>query len=158
MKRTLVVIALISSALVLADQKSEIQARYNAMAAAVKKKDFDGSMAFLTKDYVDIDLKGKKHSRKEFEALIKQQFELPLKMTTFDIKVTKATVKGAEVIVDNSSKLVFTITDPKTKKTHKLEQVATARDVWIKPKDAWLLKSSATLTQKRTVDGKEIAN
>lgn len=159
MKSILVASLLLAgAAVVLADQKADLQKQYNGISAAVKKKDLKASMAYLTSDYVDIDIKGKKHSRKEFEALIKQQFQLPLKMSTFDIKVTKVTPKGADLVVENSSKLIFSITDPNTKKTHKLEQNSTSRDVWVKSKEKWLLKSSTTLTQKRTIDGKEIPN
>lgn len=149
-------LALIAVPAVQADPKSDFQKLYNDLAAAIKKKDLKGSMAFLAPDYVDTDVKGKKMTRKEFEKVVSDQFKAPFKVTTFDIKVTKVTSKGAEFIVENTGKLVLTIPNPQTKKDSKLEQNSTSKDVWVKSGAKWLLKSSVTTSQKRYFDGKEV--
>lgn len=158
MRLALGLTAALAAVLVIADAKSDLQKRYDGLVAAVKKKDLKTCMSFVTADYVDVDVKGKKLKRAEFEQQIKAQFAQPVTVEAFTISVDKATAKGADVVAETTSKLTLSFMNPQTNKKSKVEQISTGRDVWTKSGGKWLLKQSTALKEKRTLDGKAFGN
>lgn len=157
MKRiALVALIAVGAIAVQADAKSDLQKLYDNLATSVKKKDLKGCLAYLAPDYTDTNETGKKLNRKEFEAMVKQQFAAPITVKTFSIKVTKVTPKGSDLIAENTSKLSLTFANPQTKKNSTMEQTSSSRDTWVKSGGKWLMKSSTTVSTKRFLDGKEI--
>lgn len=157
MKSILALSLLIMGApVVQADAKADLQKLYTGLAASVKKKDLKTCLSYLAADYTDVDQKGKKQNRKEFEGMVKAQFAAPITVKSFNIKVTKVTPKGADLIAENTATMVLTFQNPQTKKASTIEQTSTSKDTWVKSGAKWLLKSSTTTSQKRKLDGKAL--
>lgn len=135
------------------DARKEIQDRYNRENGAAMKKDAEGLLAYTAPDYVHTDKKGNKMKLEQMRQMMPQLFAI-----TSDIKakttITKITVKGKQAKVAVSEHAEMMMTNPQTQKQGKVVADSSSQDVWMKTGKGWMKKSSKTLTERATFDGK----
>ena len=111
----------------------------------------DAAFGYLSPDYVDIDVKGKKTTRDQVVALGKQQMK-QLRTTTCD-PTTESSVLNADgtVTVVEDLHLVGTLQAPDG--NHDIEVTAKAQDTWKQVNGAWMQTQSQELRNLVKMDG-----
>ena len=138
-----------------AARKSEIQARYDAMCAAMKAKDPWAYLEIVHENYREIDEKGHFQGRKD-EADLKRVFEKMEKgNATLSVTVVRCQVKGNTAAVNTEQVMTGSIPDPEDPaKTHEIVAKAKTADTWIRTGTGWRLLEERTLKTTTTIDGK----
>ena len=140
--------------------KRVIQAKYQSMADSIRHKDAKVMMSCLAPDFTNIDERGGKTTRSQFEKQMTDVISSIKRVDRISFDVEKIAVKGSEAIVDCRSRFLMQIVDnqgmfgPKGRQ-HQLEVDSLDKETWIKSGSTWLLKSSITgAGGKFLVDGK----
>lgn len=151
---TLLLAAQVVHADATSDARKQIQGQYDKMLAALQKKDLDAFGAMCAPNCVFID---KQHPKgialKEWKALGKQALGF-MKTVKPTIQIHSFGLMGSSAVVDSTQTVTMTAVSPKDKSTHTFHSDQKVRDTWVKSGSAWLLKSSNTLSEKDTFDGK----
>ncbi len=138
-----------------ADTKSDIQARYTKLEAAMRAKSPTKVMELCSADFKWLDSKGTSMDRKQLEQQIKMQLSAVQKIDTMTNKIEKLTVKGNTVIARTNGVFEATLKlTPDAKKTSRLKSVSLTDDTWIKTPKGWLLKQVKSIKETVTLDGK----
>jgi ketosteroid isomerase-like protein len=138
-----------------ADAKKAITQNYNAMNAAMQKKDAGGMVAYMTPDFLQIGPKGEQVRLTDFRSTLEQSLTAmkSIRATTNVSKVTlDGTGKKASASVRNVVKMVQT--NPQTNKDSTLVGTEDAVDTWVKTPKGWRLQVSKSVKVTYTVDGK----
>jgi ketosteroid isomerase-like protein len=135
-----------------ADDKKDIAALYNKVAAAMIAKNVDGIMATGTKDFTYTEA-GKTMTGSQVSAQMKQQFQMlkgpvKCKMTVVSCKITG---KTADVNSTAYSEMQISGQDGKA---HTVVTSSKSKDVVVKTGSGWLMKSVNIQSNKMTMDGK----
>jgi ketosteroid isomerase-like protein len=140
-----------------ADAKRAIQQNYNAMNAAMAKKDINATMSFFNPDFVQITARGQRIPLADMRSGL-QQMVTQMKgfqATTVVSKVAlDSTGKTASATVRNTLKM--TVANPQTNKDAKVVSTEDSVDTWIKTAKGWRLKLSKTSKTTQTIDGKPV--
>jgi hypothetical protein len=136
------------------DAQKAITADYTAGCnAALNPTDanLDAAFAYLTPDYVDIDVKGKKTTRDQVVALGKQQMK-QLHTTTCDT-TPESSVLNADgtITVVEDLHLVGSLQAPDG--NHDLEVTAKSQDTWKQVNGTWMQSQSQQVHNLVKMDG-----
>lgn len=140
-----------------ADQKvrKELAAVYAKIDAAVKAKDLKAVSAFLSDDYEGRS-EGKKKTKDETVAEMKQHFGMVKKFTVSKTKIDKITHVEGNEIVDYTMAIRGTVAGPNGK-DQTLEVNSKGRDWWIKRDDGkWICVAGEEISGEVKIDGKVI--
>lgn len=137
-----------------ADAQKAITADYAlGCTAAINPTDsnLDAAFGFLSPDYVDIDVKGKKTTRDQVVASGKQNMK-QLRTTTCD-PTTESSVANADgsVTVVEDLHLVGTVQAPDG--NHDIEVTLKAQDTWKQVNGTWMQTQSQELRNLVKMDG-----
>lgn len=158
-------LALAVVATALADDKADIQARYNSMMGAIKAKKAEGYLAVCSKNAVWKNAKGTKVQRAQVEGILKAQLSSPVTFSTAAVTITSIKKQGADYLVRATSKMTGSVPAPDMKdkngkvvKAHqmKIDSTSVSDDVWTKEGGKWMLKSVTAVSSKTLLDGKEM--
>lgn len=131
-----------------------IQLRYNVMAKAVLDRDIPGLLGCVTADFVNIDPDGNKQNRKQYEAMMREQFSQKVTITSLTFKVLSVVAQSDGYHVKTTGVARAAGTNRQTKKKSVVEIIGNTDDIWIKTKSGWMMKRCKTTKQTMTVDGK----
>jgi len=139
-----------------ASAKKAIQAIYAKAAAAAAKKDANGMTAHFAPDYESIALDGTITKGAAIKSNL-ERFLQGVKSITETTSITKLTLKGgtATVLYKGTANIVVVV--PQTKKEGRLVIERTGETQWEKKGGAWLARRAKTLTNKQSLDGKELS-
>jgi ketosteroid isomerase-like protein len=141
-----------------ADAKKAIQQNYNAMNAAMAKKDINATMSYFNPDFVQITQAGKQIRLAEMRSGLA---EMTTQMKGFQATtvVSKVTLDGAgktaSATVRNTLKM--TMVNPQTNKDARVVATEDSVDTWVKTTKGWRLKLSKTSKTTQTIDGKPVS-
>jgi len=150
---------ILTSALARADAPSDaaskaINADYQmGCTAAITPTDanLDAAFAYLAPDYVDTDVKGKRHTRDEVVSAGKQQMK-QLHTSICDPTIESSTLNAdGTVTVVTSLHVTGTLTTPDG--DHNLEVTARSQDTWKQINGTWMQTSSTELRNLVKMDG-----
>lgn len=114
-------------------------------------KNFDASAAYLSPDFVSIDLKGTQRKRDEVIAMGKQQLKM-FHATSCDNKFESiASSDPSTVVIVNTSKISGDVQAPDGK--HEFDATNKAQDTWKLVNGKWLETQSKDLRVLVKVDG-----
>jgi ketosteroid isomerase-like protein len=137
-----------------ASAKRDIQAVYNRIAAAMKKKDIDAIAATGAPNFKTtagtrtMNAEQSLNVVKQFMAAVKE-----FKTVTMTVESIKLMGDSAAVVIMRSN--VVAITNPQQGKTHTMVSKGSSRDHWVKTGKGWLLQSVEDIPgATTTVDGK----
>lgn len=147
-------VALSSGSAARADDKSDINALYTKIEAAMKAKNVKGIMALGTPDFVTID-HGQKMDAKQSAAMMEQQFKMIKSFDSLKMKLSKIDIKGKNAVATTTYSFNGDITGPDGKQ-HKMADKGVTKDILVKTPKGWLFKSSETISQHPTMDGKPV--
>jgi hypothetical protein len=139
------------------DAEKTIAADYQlGCTAAMNPTDanLDAAAAFLSPDFVDIDVKGNKTSRDQVVALEKQQMK-QLNTSVCDPS-TESSVLNADGTITVVEDLHLTGTLQAPDGGHALEVTAKAQDTWKQVKGTWMQSQSQQLRNLVKMDGKVV--
>ena len=139
------------------DVKADMQGRYEAMNSAVKAKDVDKFMTYLSNDFeqVGVDKTTFKRNKMEelFRAVTKEAVDIDSKAS-----VTNATVSGDRADVTATITQKITMKEATGEKTHVIEITSTCQDVWKKENGEWKLLQSTETKHDATRDGQPLVS
>jgi uncharacterized protein (TIGR02246 family) len=130
-----------------AENKTAIQAVYDAAATALLAKDFEKAFALETDDYVWVNSEGKESAKAEADASTQQALESLKEIKSIEIKVGAVKTEGEEATAEVAQTAVVTITDDKGT-DQAIKVVSKTRDVWVKTDAGWRLKRSTEIETK----------
>lgn len=138
-----------------ADARRAIQAVYAQMNAALARKDLAASFRHLTDDHVSIDEHGNRKSAEDLRRELQQLLPVVRSYQGRSV-IQKITVQGnrATVVVQESGRMV--VRDPSTDRQAIMAGNNTSRELWVKQKGRWMLKTSNLLKRTMTVNGKRL--
>jgi ketosteroid isomerase-like protein len=132
---------------------SKIIAAYGAFDAAVAKKDASGAVASDAPDYVGYDEKGKTEVKSKADDLAQAEQALPM--------TSKCTSKSVvtKIVYDKTGATVFetqdqTFTFSAGGQEHTGSVHSTCKELWVESHGTWLRKTSWTISETSTTDGK----
>ncbi len=116
--------------------QAEIQAQYDRYAEAYVENDVEAMLAILADDFILTDGQGVRHTRKEYEAELKERRESGQKASSYRVEIDSVVREGdaASVITREIS---TSISEPTA--------VHQYRDVWVQVDGVWKLKSTTTV-------------
>lgn len=138
-----------------ASAQTEIQGRYDAMAAAMKARDPKAYMDVLHETYKETDQKGTSRERLT-EAGYKEQFatwakEGPVRT----VKIAECVQKDNSATVTTEQTLTGAIADSgDATKTHELSVKTRTTDMWTKTPAGWKIQEMKVVDASLTIDGK----
>lgn len=134
--------------------KSDVQALYNKLSAALKKKDIKAIEALTTPKVVNKTADGRTLTRDEWMKSLDEQLKTFTALNSAVFTVTGVKMTGGNVVADSSLHLAATIADPNGK-PHKLDVTNKEQDTWTKRNGKWLLLIQKDLPGGVTlIDGK----
>lgn len=138
-----------------APTKSDAQALYNKLGAALKKKDTKAIQALAVPNATNQTADGKTLTRDQWISSLDANLKGLTTINSATFTVTGVKMVGANMVVDNSLHLVATIADPKGK-PHKMDAISKAQDTWTKSGGKWLLLLQKDIPAggKMLIDGK----
>jgi hypothetical protein len=125
--------------------RTALQARYDMLARAFRKKDSRALMAGLTGDFTE-KRDGQTLSRKQWEAEIAQILAGTRSVSRMAFKIDRLTVKGASAVAVAKLSLARSVTTPEGPRSQSLTR--TSRDTWVKTSAGWRLKRMEVLSSK----------
>lgn len=137
------------------DAKRDIETAYAKMAAAAHVRDASAAGKFLDEEFIT-QVQGRWLSRAQFERFERESFKR-LKSVEASPQVKTITMQGGKAIVRCTESLSATLPGAKGS-SHRLQIVEDREDVWIQRKGKWRLKMSQTLSEKATLDKKNVPN
>jgi ketosteroid isomerase-like protein len=158
MRKLSLVMPLGAAALVLgvlpvrADDKSDITALYTKVAKAMKAKDINTILASGTPDFVSIE-HGTKMNAKQSKEMMEAQFKMMKSIDEVNMKPTKIDVKGTTANVMSTFSMKATMAG-QDGKAHKIVSSGSSKDIFVKTKKGWLMKSMESIDSKMMMDGK----
>jgi hypothetical protein len=147
------VAAPVQTAYAQAPTKQTFQALYDKQDAAVKKRDLNGAMAFVSPN---VQIKMKNGMTVTF-AQVKtqmQQIFASAKSISSSSKVQSVKMAAGNAVVRVANHGKFVIANPQTGKSMTLESEETSDDTWAKSKGHWQMVASSTVSGHSTMDGK----
>ncbi len=150
---------LLISAPALADAPTDaatkaITASYAASCAAVldpSDKNMDAMFGAMTSDYVNLDLKGKKLSKDEITAALKQQLKTFHGTNCDNTLATPTAPDTNTVVVVVTQKVSGDIQAPDGK--HEIDNLSKSEDTWKLVSGTWMLSQSKDLRELLKIDG-----
>lgn len=141
-----------------ADARKAIQQNYNAMNAAMVKKDVAAAISYMTPDFIQFDAKGQKHTIAQMRSGL-QQMVRQMKTLKATSAVSKVTVDaaGAKASANVHNTLTLTLPNPNTGKDSTIVSTEDSIDAWVKTAKGWRLKQSKTLKTTQTLDGQPVS-
>lgn len=135
-----------------ADDKSDITALYKKLEKAIVAKDIKGVMATSTKDFSYTE-NGKTITGEAMSAQMQQQFTMMSGTPKAKFSIISIDVKGksATVVSTDVTEMSMALQDGKA---HKIVASGKSKDLLVKTKDGWLMKTVTVLSNKMTLDGK----
>jgi hypothetical protein len=132
--------------------RKQLEKSYSEMAQALKRRDMDAFMKWMTPDY-QVQGKGKAKDAKTFKAETTLQLLMVKTITAASMKMTalKDGKEGAKASVTMSVAGVLA-TDPK--QPHTLKNVSKHTDTWVKSPEGWRIKKTEPAGSQLFVDGK----
>jgi ketosteroid isomerase-like protein len=144
-----------------ASARKEIQARYDTMASAIKKKDLKTVMSMFTEDFVN-ESAGSKQTKKDMEREMRDHLASAQKMEKVSFIASKVTVLGKDAVVEVDMQVKIAVIDTKGDfgkkgKHHVLDVKERDRETWTKTSKGWMLKLSTSLPGGTfLIDGKSV--
>ncbi|MEP6756129.1 MAG: hypothetical protein ABJA67_11565 [Chthonomonadales bacterium] len=134
-----------------ADAKKAITNNYKEICMAIGKKDVRTAAMFMTTDYKDI-------SKRRTIGLEAWKTELsknlvPVNSISMNVVVKSMKLSGKDIIVSADAILQADVI-PQQGAKHHLKSVSDAKDTWTFSGGKWKCKSSETLKETATMDGK----
>lgn len=137
--------------LALADTRSELQARYNVLAAAMSSGNSKAAAGLLAPGFEYVDINGRPKAAKAFVAMVGP----PVAHPKFKMVMTVVSVTGTADAATVEQKLE--IADPATGKVIRDNiWIIYSQDVWKKVKTGWVLQSMHQDKADRIADGKVV--
>jgi ketosteroid isomerase-like protein len=145
-----------------ADDRKDIDALYAKLAAALKAKNPDAILALQTPDFKSKGPDGKTMTGKELAVQMKQENAAIGKVTSSEIKVKSAAIKGNTAVVTSSFVFSAEVPDPQGHmgpkgKTHTMGMTGTAKNDLVRAGGAWKFKTMEQGVATMTMDGKPMA-
>ena len=132
-----------------------IQSAYNAMNAALAKKNLNGVWAHRTKDYVQITATGKKILAPQLRPQ-EQAIVTAAQSITAQTAIRSFAQKGDTATVSVSERGTLVMNNTPARRKPKVIVTQTSRDEWVRQNGRWRIKHSTILTHRATVDGKVV--
>lgn len=135
--------------------RNELQKIYDEQAAAMAKKDINGTLAHHAPDYVTISAQGKTHDLNAERQDFLTAFNAPISNMQFGTTIH-------DVTLDSNTQAVVTATRTATGgvsangKSGVVAMNAELRDLWVKGAQGWQLKREKLISMKATLDGKPL--
>ena len=157
------VFVLVASATACADNasvKRELIAGFNKRVAQYRAKDIRGFMTMYASDFKGMNPGGRPTSKKQIERDMGQAMKDTKSLDSASISIDKLTTKGLKANVESTMTLNIHVVDSVGElgvrgKIHTLTIVERARELWVKTKAGWQVKTSTPLPgDKMIVDGK----
>lgn len=163
--KTLSMIAISVFAVVAAASQSaptqQLTPIYAMLDALTVKKDMKGLTKMLTsittKDCVFITAQGKKQTVSDVTGSMTMQMGMIDKVVKSTSHIDKIANSGNSVVATVTSAYELLTKAGGDGKTHKIEGTSKSDDTWIKVGASWRLKSSKTLKEATTMDGKPVS-
>ncbi|MDR3689175.1 MAG: nuclear transport factor 2 family protein [Fimbriimonas sp.] len=133
------------------DVKKQLDANYEALGAAFKRKDMGAFAKFYADDFVSLDAKGKSISRSNVLSTLGSEMKVATSVE-WKRKVTKVTVSGGLATATVSGYFAATLPMP-DKKSHKIQVRTLNENVWKRVGHSWLMKRSKPISSTLVQDG-----
>jgi hypothetical protein len=158
-----------SAADAISDARKAIESAYARQSSAIEQGDIAGYLATLTKDFVSTDRAGLKETLRDKKAQLSglkaNSARIRRSVVVRSVSLSGDTAKvAARETLDADLVVKFLKPVGRDRKRATLEQKranlhaeTTLEDTWIKVGGKWLRKASRALTEKKFLDGKEIA-
>jgi hypothetical protein len=111
-------------------------------------------IALETDDFTLKTFHGKILNREEANAVLEQNLAFLKTVSKIDEDIIEIKVENGTATVMVAEKMTGTTIPDRQGKGHILEGATKSRDIWIKKDDKWMVKSSETLEEATTLDGK----
>lgn len=142
--------------LLLADPRAQIQARYDALAAAFAREDVDAAIAFRTRDFATVGPDGRTLGYDEMAEYTRNWFRInePPIVTTFTIQNVemRGSDEAAVTVLQKASRM-----QQLAGKLRKVEHDVVQRETWVRTAEGWKIRGvDRVRDQRRWVDGKRV--
>lgn len=135
--------------------RKALVAQYAAMNRGAKSKDLNMMLKPLAPELMVTLPGGKTVNRAQTVVMLKQELAVVSSVQQSTTRIDKLSVKGNTAVAMVAEQVVGTVATPDGK-THKLNDSTSSRDTWIRTSSGWLMKSSVTLSEHATLDGKPV--
>ncbi len=131
--------------------QSVLEGRYAAMKTAIDAKDRQALAAFLTPDFVSVDVSGKSQTAEEMLAQLVKSSRNPNRVS--ETTLLSVQLKGDVATVSQRFHMTSTkVTSDGSR--HPVELTTLSTDTWVRSGGSWLLRKTVTEELDSSVDGK----
>ncbi len=140
--------------------KKELMANFNKATKQFKAKDIKGFMSMYTDDFKGKGMGGMPQTKASITKEMKEAMDTTKSLDKSELKISKLTVQGNTAQVESAMTLGMKVVDAKGEmgpkgKTHDMLMVENGKEIWVKTKSGWKVKSGEVLpSSKMLVDGK----
>lgn len=133
--------------------KRELAARYDEFTAAFKQKNVDKMMAITAPGFTMKMPRNQTADAARARVLLQQAITLVQSISKVNTRIDKLSVQGGQAIATVTQTMAAKMTG-QDQKPHAVTTTSVSRDTWVKSKKGWLMKSTESISEKSTVDGK----
>ncbi|GIV15283.1 MAG: hypothetical protein KatS3mg022_0718 [Armatimonadota bacterium] len=148
---------LLVAGIVSADKRAErqIRAEYDRTIRYTKQKNVDGLLRQLAPDFLYKTKSGQVANKQMVELAMREQYARIKKVDKRTTTIKRMEIKGNTAVVTTVEEAVFTTVDVQGR-SHKVRNVATTRDTWVKTPQGWKVKMTEVLDEETFRDGERL--